>query len=160
VSNTPFRLHKLTIHEGGIATPFIARWPAQLRAGMLHRDLGYLPDLMATCVAISRATFPATFGGRPTVPPEGVNLVPALQGKLLAERALCWEHEGNRGVRQGRWKLVARHEGPWELYDMEADRSELHDLSGREPQRVADLSRRHAAWAKHAGVLPWPLPKK
>lgn len=160
VSNTPHRLQKVTVHEGGIATPFIARWPARLRAGMLSREVGFLPDLMATFVDLGGATFPKTFGGRAALPPEGVSLMPAFEGKALAARTLCWEHEGNRAVRQGKWKLVARHQSPWELYDIEADRSELHDLGGKHPAKVAELSAVYAEWAKRCGVLPWPLPKK
>ncbi len=160
VSNTPFRLHKIFVHEGGISTPFIARWPERLRAGSFSREVGFLPDLMATCIDVGRAAFPGTFGGRATLPPEGVSLLPALQGKSLAPRTLFWEHEGNRAVRQGQWKLVARHQGDWELYDIEHDRAELHDLSRQQPEKAAALSSLHAEWAKRCGVLPWPVPRK
>ena len=69
--------------------------------------------------------------------------------------ALFWEHEGNRAVRQGKWKLVSRHPGNWELYDLEADRTELHDLAGANPEKVKELAAMYDAWAKRCGVLPW-----
>jgi len=71
----------------------------------------------------------------------------------------CWEHEGNRAVREGRWKLVAKHGGPWELYDMETDRTELDDLAENHPVKVADLASKWTAWAGRVGVQPWPLRK-
>ena len=42
----------------------------------------------------------------------------------------------------------------WELYDMEADRTELHDLAAQQPERVADMKRQYEAWAQRCGVLP------
>ena len=63
---------------------------------------------------------------------EGVSLRPAFEGQPLdRKQPIFWEHEGNKAVRDGRWKLVQKWRGPWELYDMEADRTELHDLIER-----------------------------
>jgi arylsulfatase A-like enzyme len=73
---------------------------------------------------------------------------------------ICWEHEGNRAVREGRWKLVSKYPGKWELYDMEADRTALNDLAERFPVLVKDLSTSYDAWAKRVQVEPWPLGKK
>ncbi|HYF00710.1 MAG TPA: arylsulfatase, partial [Planctomycetota bacterium] len=86
---------------------------------------------------------------------EGVSLLPVLRGGRLGERPLFWEHEGNRAVRRGRWKLVARHRQPWELYDMEADRTETRDLAAREPERVRSMAADWDAWAARVGVLPF-----
>jgi arylsulfatase len=93
---------------------------------------------------------------------EGTTLVPAFQGQALGrEGAIYWEHEGNRAVRLGKWKLVAKgRNGPWELYDMDADRSEMHDLAAEQPERVADMSALWQAWAERANVLPWPGSKR
>lgn len=153
VSNTPFRMYKHWVHEGGISTPLIAHWPRGIAArGELRRQPGHLIDIMATCVELSGATYPAE-----ATPLEGVSLVPAFRGEPLDRDALFWEHEGNRAVRVGRWKLVARNHQPWELYDMETDRTEQHDLAAAQPERVGDLSARWDAWSKRVGVLPYPL---
>ena len=84
---------------------------------------------------------------------EGRSLLPAFRGESAAPRTLFWEHEGHRAVRDGRWKLVARKGQPWELYDIEADRAELHDLSAREPERVSRLADAWAAWAARCSVV-------
>jgi arylsulfatase len=152
VSNTPFREYKHWVHEGGISTPLIAHWPAGIAArGELRRESGQLIDIMATCVELAGATYPAD-----ATPLEGKSLVPVFSGKQLHRDALYWEHEGNRAVRVGDWKLVARHKQPWELYDMQADRTELNDLAEKSPDRVREMSAKWNAWADRAGVLPYP----
>lgn len=155
-SNTPFRLYKHDVHEGGIATPMIVRWPAVIKPGNRWSDqLGHVIDIMPTCLEVAKARYPAQFGGFNLTPIEGQSLVPAFEGRLWQRGVLCWEHEGNRAVRDGKWKLVARHGGPWELYDMEADRTEMHDLAPSFPVLVEQLSRDYEAWAKRCNVEPW-----
>jgi arylsulfatase len=160
-SNTPFRLYKHQVHEGGIATPLIVHWPDGLDAGppggALVREPGHVIDVLPTCVELAGATYPAGVDGREIVPAAGLSLLPALRGGALAREALFWEHEGNRAVRRGRWKLVARgRKGAWELYDMAADRTEQHDLAAQRGELVAELAAMWQAWAKRTGVLPWP----
>ncbi|HEX2185922.1 MAG TPA: sulfatase-like hydrolase/transferase, partial [Chloroflexota bacterium] len=162
-SNTPFRLYKHWVHEGGIATPLIAHWPAampdSLRNGISH-SVGHLVDVMPTVLQATGVPYPAHHQGRPVPPLEGESLLPLLTHDLgwRRRRALFWEHEGNRAVRSpadGRWKLVCKFPGEWELYDMHADRTERHDLAAREPARVAELAGAYEAWAARCGVLPW-----
>lgn len=158
VSNTPFRLYKKWIHEGGIATPLIAHWPAQIKAGgQLRHTPGHIVDIMATCAEISGAVYPAERNGVAVPPCEGLSLVPVFAGKPLERRALFFEHEGNRAVRIGKWKLAAEHQKPWELYDMEADRTEMHNLIDVHPDLAAALTALYDQWAKRTGVLPWPV---
>jgi len=88
---------------------------------------------------------------------EGVSLVPVFRGRELAERVLCWEHEGHRAVREGKWKLVALAGKAWELYDLEADRAELKDLAGEMPERVRSLEAHYRAWAERCGVKAYPV---
>lgn len=158
VSNTPFREYKHWVHEGGISTPLIAHWPAGIkadRAGKLETQPGHLIDIMATCVDLAGANYPAEVDGRPIKPLEGVSLRPALNGEPLNRaEPLFWEHESNRAVREGDWKLVAKADQPWELYNIAADRSELHDLADKEPARVRDLAAKWDAYAARANVLP------
>jgi arylsulfatase A-like enzyme len=160
VSNTPFREYKHWVHEGGISTPLICHWPGHVKTpGGLCRDPGHLIDIMATCVDVAGALYPAEYKGNNIQPMEGVSVAPALKGKPLKERPIFWEHEGNRAVRQGRWKLVSKYPGGWELYDMERDRTEMHDLAAAHPEKVQELKSLYEAWAKRAGVQPWPLKK-
>ena len=160
-SNTPFRLYKHWVHEGGISTPLVCHWPSHIKKpGRLCHDAGHLIDIMATCVDVAKAEYPGTYKGHQIQPMEGVSLAPTFEGKGLPGRALYWEHEGNCAVRQGKWKLVSKHPGGWELYDMEADRTELHDLASTHPEKVNELKSLYEAWAKRCGVRPWPLKKK
>jgi arylsulfatase len=159
VSNTPFRYYKHFVHEGGISTPLVVHWPAGIsRRGELEAEPGHLIDLMATCVDVSGASYPGQYKGHTIMPLEGKSLVPAFFHKPIGRTApLIWEHEGNRALRVGRWKLVARSPGGnWELYDMTKDRTEMCDLSAKDPERVHAMAVQWEAFAKRTHVLPWP----
>jgi arylsulfatase len=90
---------------------------------------------------------------------EGKSLVPAFLGRPIEREAIYWEHEGNRAARVGDWKLVAKHNRPWELYNIANDRVESHDLAAEKPELVKELAAQYDAWAKRAQVEPWPLRK-
>ncbi|TWU04405.1 arylsulfatase [Stieleria varia] len=157
VSNTPFREYKHYNHEGGISTPLIAHWPQRIkRAGELDSTPGHLVDLMATAVDVGGAEYPAVYhDGKPIKPMEGVSLAPTFDGKSIEQRAIYWEHEGNRAIRVGNDKLVAKGaNGPWELYDISKDRSEQNDLSSEMPERAEELAQMWHAYAERANVLP------
>lgn len=155
VSNTPFREYKHWVHEGGISTPLVAHWPKGISAkGELRAQPGHLIDIAATCVDLGGATYPK---GAP--PLEGKSLRAAFDNKPL-DRDLFWEHEGNRAVRAGEWKLVAKHAKPWELYDIGKDRVEATDLAAKQPEKVKELAAKYEAYAKRAKVEPWPIPVK
>ena len=157
-SNTPFRLYKHWVHEGGTATPLIAHWPAVIKQrGKLTHQPGHVIDIMATCCDIGGATYPATYKGSRIVPIEGKSLLPIFNGRQRkGHEAIFWEHEGNRAVRKGKWKLVSKHPGRWELYDLEADRTELNNLAEKQPRVVEELKALYNAWAKRSFVTPWP----
>jgi arylsulfatase len=160
-SNTPFRRYKHWVHEGGIATPLIAHWPAQIKTrGKLRNQPGHVIDLMATCVDVAGTQYPAEYKGHKITPLEGKSLVPAFAGKAIEREAIYWEHEGNRAVRRGKWKLVAKNKGDWELYDMEADRTELNDLAQKHPKIAEQLAAMYEGWAKRSNVAPWGSWKK
>ncbi|EDY18478.1 sulfatase [Chthoniobacter flavus Ellin428] len=155
--NTPWRLYKHYDHEGGISSPFIVHWPAGVKAKNEYRSqMGHLIDLMATCIDVSGAKYPAEFDGHKILPPEGISLTPTFANQPLEREYLAWEHEGNRAIREGKWKLVSLSGAPWELYNMDVDRVELHDLAGNEPQRVKDMAAKWDAWAQRTHVLPRP----
>lgn len=156
VSNVPFREYKHWVHEGGISTPLIAHWPAGIsRRSDRESQPGHLIDVMATCIDVGKAHYPTIAEGIRVTPLEGRSLVPAFQNGRIDREALYWEHEGNRAVRVGDWKLVAKgRNGPWELYNMSRDRSELHNMAGAEPTRVRILSALWQKYAERAHVLP------
>lgn len=159
VSNTPFREFKHWTHEGGISTPLIAHWPRGISpemAGKLYHEPGHLIDIMSTCVELSGVTYPTLFAGMPIKPMEGKSLNPAFRGVPLtpAPRPIFWEHEGNRAVREGDWKLVAKANQPWELYRISTDRTEFKNLASTHPERVRELSVKWDDYARRANVLP------
>ncbi len=140
--NTPFRRHKTWVHEGGIATPLVAHWPKGIAAkGELRHTPGHLIDLVPTVLELAG-------GKRPEAPPApGKSLVPlfAKDGTVTRD-SLWWQHEGNRALRVGDWKVVAAgKDAAWELYDLSTDRSEGKNLAAEKPEKVRELA---AAWAK------------
>jgi arylsulfatase len=163
VSDTPFLLYKHFTHEGGIASPLIARWPAVIqKTGTMSSQLGHVTDIMATLVDITGAKHPANYEGHSILPLEGSSLLPIFEGKNRPHPApVFWEHEGNRAVRLGQWKLVARHAQAWELYDTVADRTEQKDLAATHPDKVKELSGLYDAWAERCHVVPFDtLPRE
>jgi arylsulfatase len=157
VSNTPFREYKHWVHEGGISTPLIVHWPDKVtRHGELEHTPGHLIDLMATAVDVADASYPKKFHDGQTIQPmEGKSLVPAFLGKPLDREAIYWEHEGNRAIRSGDYKLVAKGKnGKWELYNIATDRSEQHDLADQKPDLAIKLADLWQAYAERAKVLP------
>ncbi|MCK5105236.1 MAG: arylsulfatase [Cyclobacteriaceae bacterium] len=170
-SNTPFRMFKHWTHEGGIATPLIIHWPKAINAaGEFIDQPGQLIDIMATCVDVSGATYPEIVNDQSIYPMEGKSLIPTFDNEPLDREALYWEHEGNRAIRIGKWKLVSRpHKKPrdldqieelpleeWELYDLDSDRTETNDLAGEYPEKVKDLSKQWMVWAARVLVIPKP----
>lgn len=166
-SNTPFRLYKHWVHEGGISTPLIVHWPDGFESKGEFRDQpGHLIDIMATCVDAADAKYPDEYNGEKIIPMEGRSLLPAFTDQPIQRDALFWEHEGNRAIRVGKWKLVAKtirfmritdaDNDAWELYDMETDRTETNNLADKYPDRVKEMSALWEQWANRLGVLPWP----
>jgi len=154
LSNTPFRLYKRWVHEGGIASPLIACWPAGgVTNGTTVHSPAHVVDLMPTILAAAGADAEAS---------AGISLLPLWRGDAEAavsagagERDLFWEHVGNAAVRRGRWKLVREAGRPWELYDLAQDRSEQDDLVHEHPDLVGALEDAWTDWAREQGVISW-----
>jgi arylsulfatase A-like enzyme len=157
VSNTPWRHHKVTCYEGGISTPAVAYWPAGIpksAQGHFAREPAHLLDLMPTFLELAGVEYPST----PDRRPEGQSIVSMIRGgRGSAERSFCWEHEGNRAIRKGRWKLVmlGGSKDGWELYDIDTDRAESRNLAAAKPELVRELSAEFDRWADRCGVVPW-----
>lgn len=158
ISNTPFREYKHWVHEGGISTPLIAHWPKGIKgANRWFKTPAHLIDLMATCVDLGEAKYPTEKDGKKITPMEGVSLRPAFEDKEFTRgKPIYFEHEGNRAVRDAKWKLVAKGvKGKWELYNMEEDRTEMHDLSTKHPEITSKMSAQYEKWASERGIVPF-----
>jgi len=142
-ANTPFRLHKSWVHEGGITTPLIVHWPRGIPSrGELRCNPGHVIDLAPTILELAGGQWPKTFAGLEVPPLPGKSLVPAFtKDGSVTHDYFWWYHDGNRAVRVGAWKLVADHLKPWELYDLRTDRSETHNLAAQQPGKVKELER-------------------
>ena len=170
-SNTPFRMFKHWVYEGGISTPLIVHWPAVVKdKGTLIWQPGHLIDIMATCVDVAGAKYPSEFNGEKIIPMQGVSLYPAFIDKSINRDTLFWEHEGNRAIRAGDWKLVSKSFARttqfdmidtipfnmWCLYNLAEDRTETNDLAAKYPEKVKDLASKWQQWAIRAFVVPKP----
>ena len=156
LSNTPFRMYKHYTHEGGIATPFIVRWPGKIKkGGELRQQVAGIIDIMATLVEVTGAEYPGTYNGNEIIRPAGISLVDAiLNNGETGRESYYFEHEWNRAVRTGDWKLVSLWNGEWELYNMATDRTEMNDLSPDYPLKVKEMADDWEQWAWRTGVLP------
>jgi arylsulfatase len=157
VSNTPFRMHKTWVHEGGISTPLVAHWPAGIKShGELRKNPGHVIDLVPTILEVAGGKRIESVDGKPVPAAPGKSLVPAFtKDNSVSHDNLWWAHEGSRAIRVGDWKLVAaapslrgrgeaktasEQQGPWELYELSTDRAETNNLAAKMPEKVRELS--------------------
>ena len=145
--NTPLRRHKTWVHEGGIATPLVVHWPAQVQSalrGGWRNGPAHLIDIVPTVLSVAEGHDAGQWWDPGAPPAPGRCLLPAFQSvEALPREELWWCHEENRALRQGEWKIVASgKDAPWELYRIASDRSEAHDLAREYPDRVATMATR------------------
>lgn len=163
-SNTPYRKYKHWVHEGGISTPMIVHWPNKINVGLrgkIINEYGFLPDIMSTLVDAANLDYPTEYRGNVIPPMEGKSFFPLLLGKQgpIHTEPIFWEHEGNKAVRLGNYKLVmewkASVNNKWELYDIQEDRSETINLAKELPEKVNQMEAMWNDWAKAKKVMPW-----
>ena len=165
VSNTPYRMAKSQEHEGGIISPLIFHWPRSQPGrhatnGQQIDSPVHIMDVMPTLLELAGVSYPDSIPGRTLDPMDGQSFAQLLAGHPpKPDRELFWEHEGNRAMRRGAWKLVALRNRAWELYDLGSDPFEENDLAATEPERVNQMKNRYHHWAKLHGVKSWPLNK-
>ncbi|MDO1450178.1 arylsulfatase [Rhodocytophaga aerolata] len=157
VSNTPFQSFKHWEHEGGISSPFIAYLPGTIKPNSFNHQPAHLIDVQATLFDLAGVKYPKTFEGNTLTPAQGLSLRNVLEGKpWTGHEVLYWEHQGNRAVRQGKWKIVSSYpENRWRLFDLETDRTELNDLSQSNAAKLQELIGLYEKWAPKAGVQEW-----
>ncbi len=166
VSNTPFKEYKHWVHEGGIRTPAIVYWKQGIpenKENSVLNQYAFINDIMATAIDLGQAEYPKAYKGNDIYPLEGKSMVPALKNPDLPihDTPIFWEHEGNRAVRQGKWKIVSKFDagkndfGPWELYDIDSDASELNNLVSQQKDRTAQMAESYENWARAKNVADW-----
>ena len=163
VSNTPYRLFKTHMHEGGIISPCIAHWPQgmSLPGGTIdHQNVFHLMDIMPTIVELCGATYPERFEGRTIESMNGVSMAPAFKGKTAVRDGGIYQMFGqNRAYRLGDWKVVSKGFSRWELYDMKSDPTEQNNLAAQLPEKVEELKAMWWKVAKQDERLPPNLKK-
>ena len=169
LSCTPFKRYKSWVHEGGICAPMVVCWPSRIKdCGAIRRSAYCINDLLPTFLEIAGGEYPDSIRGLKTIPIESVSFANTfMDDSACPDRLMFWEHEGNRAVRQGRWKLVSEYPGAWktlrpypscgrwELYDIETDPTETCDLAAERPELVDSLASLWREWASRSGVRDW-----
>ncbi|MHB1034968.1 MAG: sulfatase family protein [Pirellulales bacterium] len=155
---------KLSLYEGGIRLPFIARWPGRVPAGRVDESTVLAAvDMLPTLCAVADA--------KPPEGTDGEDLSAALLGQATARtRPLFWEYgrndksfgypagrnrSPNVAIRDGKWKLLINADGSGaELYDLAADAKESKNLATEEPALVKRLADAALAWRRSLPTLP------
>lgn len=160
-SNTPFRMYKCYVHEGGIASPLIVYWPRKIKNGKLVETPVHITDIMPTLLSAAGVNYPEKIDDRSLIELPGQCLLPLFMkdtGDYNENRQFYWEHGGNKAIRDRNWKLVQVQGGTWELYNMDEDRCESNNLIRKYPERAQHMREMYDTWAHKAYVNP-PLHK-
>ena len=141
VGNTPFRLYKQNGHEGGCNTHFIAHWPRVINPGQITMQPGHVVDIFPTFLQAAGIAYPDHYRGEPTRPLHGYSLMPVFRGRQRPEPPyfISGNTEKFRMFRMGEWKIVRQNNGPWELYNLADDPTEIDDLALTLPEKVDEL---------------------
>ncbi len=157
VNNTPYRLFKKYVHEGGISTPLVMKYPEKMNTGgKIVCSPGHIIDIMPTVLSLSGVDYNNLRQNKSLKTLDGISIFPLNEYKTKGQkRTFFWEHEGNRALRKGNYKLVSTHGNEWELYDLSIDRTERNDLSKKFPVIKRELQSTYDEWAETNQVLPF-----
>jgi arylsulfatase len=162
-SNTPFRLYKINTHAGGHSVPCILHWPKGLGGAGRRDQWAHATDVLPTLCDLTGVSRPDVRNGIALQPLDGTSFAPLLDDPSARHDRgpQHLEMEGNRGYYDGDWEVVTRHERltefgdhEWELYNVAEDRTEVRDLAGEHPDRVAELAAGWEAAARANQVYP------
>ena len=175
VGNTPLKFYKQNTHGGGVRDPLVIHWPKGLEAaakegqgahggGAIRRSFCHAIDLMPTILELTGTDAPKEFNGVAQMPLHGTSLAPTLSSAngTPARSVQYFEMLGHRGIWQDGWKAVVRHvsgtswddDDQWELYHLDEDFSETHDLAAEQPERLRAMIDLWWKEAQKHGVLP------
>lgn len=161
VSNTPFREYKSFVHQGGISTPLIMCWPNKItKKGTISTQQVHVIDLFPTLAELTNSNYPLEWKGESIYSLQGKSVVKAINGKSFKRGPLFFEHEANRAVIDGDWKLVSKAAekapwiGEWELYNLKDDLSETRNLIAQYPSIAKKLQQKWENWARQNQVYP------
>ena len=164
VGNTPLKRYKGNTHGGGVRDPFIISWPARLRDhGGLRTQFCHMIDILPTVIDLVGAVPPTVIAGVEQQPIEGTSLRATLDDTSVPtpKTVQYFEMHGHRGIWRDGWKAVTFHlpnrpfeSDRWELYHLDRDVGECHDLSAQHPERVREMVEAWWAEARKYRVLP------
>ncbi|WNH12584.1 arylsulfatase [Thalassobellus suaedae] len=157
VSNMPLRSYKSNPYEGGVSSPFVARWPEKIPQNTIQKGGVHVIDFLPTFLDIAGVSYPKEYNGITTNPLLGKSFITSIQNnKWNQERELFHEWSGNRAVWSGEWKLLSTYpKNEWELYNLKNDRVETKNLANEYPEVVKELEHAYNKWAKDNDVEPW-----
>lgn len=156
--------------EGGLRVPLIIRYPSWIAAGQTD-EFVFVTDLSATLLEIAGVEHPGTeYRGREIFPMTAKSILPFLKGEVAMHRSpeewVGYELMGNSALFSGDYKalhlgawlqgLGVPGAGSWQLFDIKQDPSELHDLSAREPELLAELIEDYAEYSESHGIIDVP----
>jgi len=161
LANTPYRQYKQAGHEGGSHTPFIAFWPKQIKAGSITHQPGHVVDMAPTFLDVLKTTYPDSINGHPSLPLAGSSLLPIFEGKERQEPEYFISGlDKFRMYRSGDYKIVRMNGGAWELYNINEDPSELHDISKAQPEKLREITAQFEKVAPHLNIVNYAPPPK